>query len=152
MEALGAEYERARLFQTPFSVVLADLDDFKRINDDHGHHGGDLALRSFGALLGEQIRDFDVAARLGGEEFAILLPQTRAAAAAAVAARIRAALAEARIPVSDRDHVRLTASFGVAESGADQSTDALLRRADDALYAAKRSGKDRFVVDQAVNL
>jgi len=152
LEALGAEYERARMFDTPFSVVLADLDDFKRINDDHGHHGGDLALRSFGGLLGEHVRDFDVAARLGGEEFAILLPQTRAAAAAAVADRIRLALAEAQIPVSDRNNVQLTASFGVAESGPDQSTDELLRRADDALYAAKRAGKDRFVVDEAVNL
>jgi diguanylate cyclase (GGDEF)-like protein len=152
LEALAAEHERARMFDTPFSVVLADLDDFKRINDAHGHHGGDVALRSFGGLLGEYIRDFDVAARLGGEEFAILLPQTRAPAAAAVAARIRGALAEARIPVSEVDYVRLTASFGIAESGADESTEALLQRADGALYAAKRAGKDRFVVDAAVNL
>jgi len=150
MEALETELERARMFETPFSVVLADLDDFKRINDDFGHHGGDLALKSFGRLLGEHVRDFDVAARLGGEEFAILLPQTRADAAAVVAGRIRHALTRARIPVTDRDRVRLTASFGVAESSAGQSTDALLRRADDAMYAAKRAGKDRFVVDQAV--
>jgi diguanylate cyclase (GGDEF)-like protein len=150
MEALETEVERARMFETPFSVVLADLDDFKRINDDFGHHGGDLALKSFGRLLGEHVRDFDVAARLGGEEFAILLPQTRANAAAVVAGRIRHALTRARIPVSDRDRVRLTASFGVAESSTGQSTDALLRRADDAMYAAKRAGKDRFVVDEAV--
>jgi diguanylate cyclase (GGDEF)-like protein len=146
MEALAAEYERARLFETPFSVVLADLDDFKRINDDHGHHGGDLALRSFGRMLGDHVRDFDVAARVGGEEFAILLPQTRAPAAAAVAARIRAALVTAPIAVSDDASVRLTASFGVAESGAERSPDELLRRADEALYAAKRAGKDRYVV------
>jgi diguanylate cyclase (GGDEF)-like protein len=151
MEALETEVERARIFDTPFSVVLADLDDFKRINDAYGHHGGDLALKSFGRLLGDQVRDFDIAARLGGEEFAILLPQTKAEAAAAVAGRIRGALARAHIPVSEAAHVRLTASFGVAESTAQQSADALLRRADDALYAAKRAGKDRFVVDAAVN-
>jgi len=152
MEALETELERARMFETPFSVVLADLDDFKRINDDYGHHGGDLALRSFGRLLGEHVRDFDVAARLGGEEFAILLPQTRADAAAAVAGRIRRALTVARIPVSDNERVRLTASFGVAESSLGRSSDELLRRADDAMYAAKRAGKDRFVVDEAVGL
>jgi diguanylate cyclase (GGDEF)-like protein len=150
MEALETERERARLFETPFSVVLADLDDFKRINDDYGHHGGDLALRSFGHLLAEHVRDFDVAARLGGEEFAILLPQTRADAAAVVAGRIRGALADTRIPVSDAARVRLTASFGIAESSWGQSCDELLRRADDAMYAAKRAGKDRFVVDEAV--
>jgi diguanylate cyclase (GGDEF)-like protein len=151
MEALETEVERARIFDTPFSVVLADLDDFKRINDDYGHHGGDLALKSFGRLLAEQVRDFDVAARLGGEEFAVLLPQATAEAAAAVAERIRAALGQAHIPVSNATHVRLTASFGVAESTADQTTDELLRRADDALYAAKRTGKDRVIVDAAVS-
>ena len=152
MEALEAELDRSRMFESPFSVVLADLDDFKRINDDYGHHGGDLALKSFGHLLSEQIRDFDVAGRLGGEEFAILLPQTEADAAAAVARRIRRELGRARVPVSDTTRVHLTASFGVAESSIDQSTDELLRRADNALYAAKRAGKDRFVVDAAVNL
>jgi diguanylate cyclase (GGDEF)-like protein len=147
IEALETELERARLFETPLSVVLADLDDFKRINDHHGHHGGDQALSSFGKLLREQVRDFDVAARLGGEEFAILLPQTTADAAAVVASRIRDALASTRVPVSETEEVRLTASFGIAESSSGRSADELLRRADDALYAAKRAGKDRVVVD-----
>jgi diguanylate cyclase (GGDEF)-like protein len=149
IEALETELERARMFDTPLSVVLADLDDFKRINDGYGHHAGDRALKSFGQLLREQVRDFDVPARLGGEEFAVLLPQTRADAAAAVAARMRRALAASPIAVSDTADVRLTASFGIAESSPHQSTDELLRRADDALYAAKRAGKDRFVVDVA---
>src|SRR5205085_8659954 len=89
IEALETELERAKMFDSPLSVVLADLDDFKRINDDYGHHGGDRVLKSFGELLRAQVRDFDVAARLGGEEFAILLPQTTAEAAAVVAARTR---------------------------------------------------------------
>jgi diguanylate cyclase (GGDEF)-like protein len=149
IEALETELERARLFETPLSVLLADLDDFKRINDDYGHHGGDRALKSFGELLRGEVRDFDVAARLGGEEFAILLPQTRAEAAAVVASRMRRTLASTPISVSDAAEVQLTASFGIAESSPGQSTDELLRRADDALYAAKRAGKDRFVVDAA---
>lgn len=152
MEALEAEVDRSRLFKTPFAVVLADLDDFKRINDDHGHHAGDNALRSFGGLLAEQIRDFDVAGRLGGEEFAVLLPQTNVGEAMAVAGRIRDALTAARIDVGDGVSVRLTASFGVADSGSSASTDELLRRADDALYSAKRAGKDRYVVAAAVEL
>ena len=152
IEALATELDRTRMFHSPLSVVLADLDDFKRINDDYGHQGGDRALQSFGQLLREQVRDFDVAARLGGEEFAVLLPQTTAAAAAAAASRMRATLAESRIAVSDNVEVRLTASFGIAESTPDQSTDELLRRADDALYAAKRAGKNRFVVDAAVDV
>jgi diguanylate cyclase (GGDEF)-like protein len=151
IEALTTELERTRPF-APLSVVLADLDDFKHINDDYGHQCGDRALQSFGQLLREHVRDFDVAARLGGEEFAVLLPQTKADAAAAVAARMRATLADTRIPVAQGAEVRLTASFGIAESTPDQTTDELLRRADDALYAAKRAGKNRFVVDTPVDV
>jgi diguanylate cyclase (GGDEF)-like protein len=147
IEALETELERAKMFDSPLSVVLADLDDFKRINDDYGHHAGDRALTAFGQLLRDQVRDFDVAARLGGEEFAILLPQTTAAAAAIVAARMRDALAASSIEVSEKAKVQLTASFGIAESKPDQTTDELLRRADDALYAAKRGGKNRYVID-----
>jgi diguanylate cyclase (GGDEF)-like protein len=151
IEELATELDRARMFDSPLSVVLTDLDDFKRINDDYGHQGGDRALRCFGQLMREQVRDFDVAARLGGEEFAVLLPQTKAEAAAVVAARMRDALANSPIPVADGVEVRLTASFGVAESTPDQSTDELLHRADDALYAAKRAGKNRYVVDTAAS-
>jgi len=152
IEALETELERAKMFDSPLSVVLADLDDFKRINDDYGHHGGDRALKSFGQLLRAQVRDFDVAARLGGEEFAILLPQTTAEAAAVVAARTRDTLAASPIAVSEDATVRLTASFGIAESSPVQTTDELLRRADDALYAAKRAGKNRYVVDATADV
>jgi diguanylate cyclase (GGDEF)-like protein len=152
IEALETELERAKMFDSPVSVVLADLDDFKRINDDYGHHAGDRALTAFGQLLREQVRDFDVAARLGGEEFAILLPQTTAAAAAIVAARMRDALAASPIEVSENAAVKLSASFGIAESHPDQSTDELLRRADDALYAAKRGGKNRYVIDATADV
>jgi diguanylate cyclase (GGDEF)-like protein len=152
IEALETELERAKMFDSPLSVVLADLDDFKRINDDHGHHGGDRVLKSFGQLLRAQVRDFDVAARLGGEEFAILLPQTTAEAAAVVAARTRDTLAASPMAVSDDATVRLSASFGIAESNPALTTDELLRRADDALYAAKRAGKNRYVVDETAGV
>src|SRR5213080_4663684 len=147
IEALETELDRSRMFDSPVSVVLTDLDDFKRINDEYGHHGGDRALTSFGELLSSQVRDFDVAARLGGEEFAILLPQTTAQAAAVVARRTRDMLAASPMAVSDDATVRLSASFGIAESSPALTTDELLRRADDALYAAKRAGKNRYVVD-----
>jgi len=152
IEALETELERARMFDSPVSVILADLDDFKRINDEYGHHGGDRALTSFGELLRSQVRDFDVAARLGGEEFAILLPQTTAEAAAVVARRTRDMLAASPMTVSEHASVRLTASFGVAESAPGQTSDQLLRRADEALYAAKRAGKNRFVVDSTAEV
>ena len=152
IEALETELERAKMFDSPVSVVLADLDDFKRINDDFGHHAGDRALTAFGQLLRDQVRDFDVAARLGGEEFAILLPQTTAAAAAIVAARMRDVLAGSEIEVTENAAVKLSASFGIAESHPGQSSDELLRRADDALYAAKRGGKNRYVIDATADV
>ena len=151
IEALEVELERARMFGTPLTVVLADLDDFKRINDGFGHHAGDYALRAFGELLRDHVRDVDVAGRIGGEEFAVFLPETGAAAAAAVASRMREALASSRITLPEGAQIRLTASFGIAESVADQSTDELLRRADDALYEAKRAGKNRFNVAQQMD-
>jgi len=146
IEALEIELERARVFGTPLTVVLADLDDFKRINDSFGHHAGDYALRAFGELLRNHVRDVDVAGRIGGEEFAVFLPETRLEAAAAVAARMREALASSRITLPEGVEIRLTASFGIAESVAGQSTDELLRQADAALYDAKRAGKNRFTV------
>ncbi len=149
IEELATELDRARMFDSPLSVLLIDLDDFKRINDDYGHQGGDRALRCFGELMRDEVRDFDIAARLGGEEFAVLLPQTKAEAAAVVAARMRDALADSSIAVAEGVEVRLTASFGIAESTPGQSTDELLRHADNALYAAKRAGKNRYVVDTA---
>jgi diguanylate cyclase (GGDEF)-like protein len=148
IEALEIELERAKMFGTPLTVVLADLDDFKRINDSYGHHAGDHALRAFGELLRNHVRDVDVAGRIGGEEFAICLPETGLEAAAAVAARMRGALASSRITLPEGAQIRLTASFGIAESVAGESTDELLRQADAALYEAKRAGKNRFTLAQ----
>ena len=137
IEALDAEIERARRFGSPLTVVLADLDNFKRVNDEHGHHAGDDVLRSFAGLLRSHVRDVDVGGRIGGEEFAIVLPETDSAGAASVAERIRESLAA--VPIG------ITSSFGVAELSSGQSGDDLLRTADAALYRAKEAGKNQVV-------
>ncbi len=145
LEALDAEIERARSFGSPLTIVLADLDNFKRVNDDFGHHGGDVVLRAFADLVRSHVRDVDVSGRIGGEEFAILLPETDTAGAARVAERMRRSLSSATIALSDKDSVSVASSFGVAELVEGQSGDDLLRSADAALYRAKDEGKNRVV-------
>jgi diguanylate cyclase (GGDEF)-like protein len=121
-----------------FSLVVADLDNLKALNDSNGHHGGDHALRLLAGVLRQAARGTDVVGRLGGDEFALLLQGTDQEAALAAAARLRDALHD----VTGNDWV--TASFGISTwSGSDDGPDALLRRADEALYVAKRSGRDR---------
>ena len=153
LEALETELERARLFETPLSLVLADLDDFKRVNDAHGHLAGDDALRTFGELLEAHLRKVDVAGRLGGEEFAVLRPETDLEEATLVADRMRGALSEAPLGLSVGVRISLTASFGIAELAPGQSTQQLVSRADAALYAAKAAGKNRVsIADPIVEL
>jgi diguanylate cyclase (GGDEF)-like protein len=141
--ALQAEVERARRFGSPLTVVLADLDDFKRVNDVFGHHAGDDVLRSFAELVQSHIRDVDVPARIGGEEFAILLPETDSEGAARVAERMRHSSSSVPVLVAEGQTVSVTSSFGVAELVAGQSGDDLMRAADAALYRAKARGKNR---------
>jgi diguanylate cyclase (GGDEF)-like protein len=149
LDALHAEIARGQRLGGQLSVVLADLDDFKLINDRFGHHAGDEVLLAFAELLRAHGRDVDVAARLGGEEFAILLPETGLEGARAGAERLRQSLADRRIRLSERDEVTVTASFGVAELAEGQSVDSLLRAADGALYRAKELGKNRVEVAAA---
>ncbi|HXY85522.1 MAG TPA: GGDEF domain-containing protein, partial [Gaiellaceae bacterium] len=144
VEALESEIVRARGFESLLSVVLADLDHFKLVNDRFGHHAGDEVLHRFADIVRAHLRDADVPGRLGGEEFAILVPETDAEGAGRVAERIRAAMAEIRLPTSGV--VPVTASFGVAQLGRDESGEELLKRADRALYEAKSLGRNRVVV------
>ncbi len=137
-ERLRVELERAHRHNRPLSLIVFDLDDFKLLNDAHGHQEGDLVLRRVAAAAGEDLRASDVACRIGGEEFALLLPETgkRAARAAAdrLCARVRA------LP----GHRRITVSCGVASFPGDATTVADLHAAADAaLYLAKDRGKDR---------
>jgi diguanylate cyclase (GGDEF)-like protein len=144
LESLETEFLRAERFQDVLAVVVSDLDDFKRVNDRFGHQAGDAVLRAFAEVMGGRIRAIDVGARLGGEEFAILLPGTDAAGATALAENLRAAAAELPISIGHRD-VQVTASFGVAAFPQAKTADELMVAADRALYAAKREGKNRVV-------
>ena len=143
IEALDAEVERARRFGSPLTVVLADLDNFKDVNDAFGHHGGDVVLRAFADLIRSHVRDVDVSGRIGGEEFAIVLPETARDDAVRVAERMRKSLAAVPLTISGEESITVASSFGVAELGAHQSGDDLLRAADAALYRAKEEGKNR---------
>ena len=140
-DALHAEAARAERLETPLSVVLADLDGFKDVNDVHGHAVGDQVLKAFADVLRETVRESDVAGRWGGEEFLLLLPGADLDGGAQFAERVRDGLARIRIPSAP--DLRVTASFGVAEYGGESNSEQLVAAADSALYRAKRAGKDR---------
>lgn len=140
-DALHAEAVRAQRLESPLSVVLADLDGFKEVNDEHGHAVGDGVLRAFAEVLRDTLRESDLAGRWGGEEFLLLLPGADEEGAAQLAERVRIGFAARRIP--SVPELRVTASFGVAEYAGETNTEELLAAADDALYRAKRGGKDR---------
>jgi diguanylate cyclase (GGDEF)-like protein len=143
--ALDREVERGRRFGTPLGLIMLDIDDFKRVNDSFGHQQGDEVLALVAGVLREEIRELDTAARYGGEELAVILPQTGASGAELLAERMRAAVASLQVPrVGGRGTLSVTASFGVAampDSALDR--DGLIAAADAALYAAKRAGKNR---------
>jgi len=148
LSQLEAETLRSRRTGSPLAVVLADLDDFKNVNDTWGHHVGDDALRTFAGILRETVRDVDLPVRLGGEEFAILLPDTDLDGGARLAERVRAAL-EAATLTADGTQFRLTASFGVSCYPVAASAEDVLTDADRRLYDAKRQGKNRVVSSAA---
>ncbi|HEY0992459.1 MAG TPA: sensor domain-containing diguanylate cyclase, partial [Kofleriaceae bacterium] len=141
------EIERSKRYGTAFSVVMMDVDDFKSLNDAHGHLMGDRVLRGIANVVKSQMRGVDTAARYGGEEIAVILPRTELVNAYNVGERIRGAIAELRITTDSTpaQALRVTASFGIAaypESKASNGED-LVRYADRALYRAKKMGKNR---------
>jgi diguanylate cyclase (GGDEF)-like protein len=138
--------EQAKRYSQPLSLLLLDLDRFKAINDAHGHAAGDAALQATAGVLRAASRATDVAARLGGEEFGVLLPQTCAADAQRLAERIRSGIAALRVAHQDAV-LAFSCSIGVAERALPAETlDALVARADRGLYQAKHQGRDRVVV------
>jgi diguanylate cyclase (GGDEF)-like protein len=142
---LDRELERSRRFETPLGLVMVDIDDFKQVNDSYGHQQGDEVLAQVAGVLRDLSRDLDAPARYGGEELAVVLPQTDADGAALLAERMREAVEALQIPrVRGRGTLSVTASFGVA-SVPDAAADpgGLIAAADAALYEAKRAGKNR---------
>jgi diguanylate cyclase (GGDEF)-like protein len=141
MGAIETELARAKRGGHPFSVLMLDVDHFKKFNDEHGHQAGDEVLARFGAVLGDTIRPYDCAARYGGEEFLVMLSATSEDDAVTVAQRICE-----RVRAEPFTSGRVTASIGVAEYPAHGETaDAIIGCADEALYRAKRAGRDRVV-------
>ena len=143
--SLKREVNRCRRYGQRASLVVMDLDDFKLVNDQHGHQVGDAVLKEVGRLLGQKVRDIDIAARYGGEEFAIILPETGRMSAFLVAERIRNEIERffRRRSIARQD-VPITVSGGVAAFPADaEGAEGMVARADEALYRAKRAGKNR---------
>lgn len=144
-EMLRVAASGSRAEGRPLSLLIADVDHFKAFNDRHGHRVGDQVLRAVADVLIESIKGRDLAARLGGEEFAILLPDTPLEGARAVAEQIRKRIAASRVRVraTGVEVDAITVSIGVAEYDAEQTTDDLVERADGALYSAKIAGRNR---------
>jgi diguanylate cyclase (GGDEF)-like protein len=141
-DSLSAAVSATRRHHYPLSMIMIDLDHFKKINDTCGHSEGDEVLKLFANLLREMIRAEDLAARWGGEEFAVILPHTHCEAAAALAERIRLGFEKNSI---DGSPYSLSASFGVVQLQEGESQESLIRRADSALYRAKNFGRNQVV-------
>lgn len=147
LEALEAEFKRAKALHTDFSILFFDLDHFKKINDTYGHDAGDYVLKEFTHLVRTHfVRPKDIFARYGGEEFVILLANTSAKSASILAEQIRAAI-ETHPFTYDGKRMPVTTSLGIAELNSTmESAQTLLKSADKALYSAKQSGRNRAVV------
>ena len=139
--------ERINQGGTGVAILLFDIDHFKRVNDTHGHAAGDDVLRELAARATKSVRSVDLVARLGGEEFVVVMPETDIASAAEVAERLRLAVSkEPLIVTATGKRLTVTVSIGVAASERGEDRDRLLRRADHALYSAKTGGRDRVII------
>ena len=146
-ERLQQEFLCARRYAHQFSVVLLDIDFFKRINDTHGHAAGDDVLKGFSRLLAYEIRDVDIAARYGGDEFMLILPHTDSAGAMLLADRLRHVISQAPFGLPESCMINITVSGGVVSYASDMAVlSRMVARADQALYAAKRNGRNRVLL------
>jgi diguanylate cyclase (GGDEF)-like protein len=145
-EKLTEEFGRLGRFSAPLSLLLVDIDFFKKVNDTCGHPAGDEILRRVAGMLKETVRSVDIAARYGGEEFAAILPGTDYEGARKIAERLRASVMEKTFPFEGRD-LKVTVSIGAATCPSDAVTkEDLIEKADRALYHAKRNGRNRCVL------
>ena len=147
LEALEAEFKRARALHTDFTVLFLDIDHFKKVNDTYGHDAGDYVLKEFSTLIRTSfVRPKDVLARYGGEEFVLLFSNTNAEQAREIAEKIRASV-QTHAFIYEGKRIPITSSFGVSEMTATvDSASKLLKNADQALYKAKQGGRNQFVV------
>ncbi|MBU1235597.1 MAG: diguanylate cyclase [Gammaproteobacteria bacterium] len=144
LEIAERELSRATRYGNPLAILMLDIDHFKAVNDTHGHRVGDNVLKEFARLCQQTLRTFDTVGRVGGEEFAILLPQTSHEQAVGVAERIRQLVEHARLSLEHGLPLQFTVSIGVAEvPDTPTNIDTLLNQADTALYDAKRTGRNR---------
>ncbi|UCC24719.1 MAG: diguanylate cyclase [Gemmatimonadales bacterium] len=148
LRQLQLEVDRAHRYQRPFSLVLLDLDHFKRVNDTYGHAAGDEVLRATARAMEYVSRDLDLPGRMGGEEFAVLLPETDAEGARVVADRLRVEIARYLHEPESESSFRVTASLGVAtlDPGSELDVEGLMQGADEALYRAKEEGRNRVAL------
>jgi len=137
---MQAEHARMLRYPAALSVIMADIDHFKRVNDRYGHAVGDRVLQHFAGLLRTAVRAVDLAARLGGEEFILVLSMTDLRGALTCAEHLRSTILSSRLPALEED---LTSSFGVAQYQPGETAESLIQRADQALYAAKAGGRNR---------
>jgi diguanylate cyclase (GGDEF)-like protein len=155
MMRLREETARAKRYDQPLALIFCDIDHFKKINDNYGHHHGDVVLRDVGELLGgsmgelkvvSRLRKSDIVARYGGEEFVIILPETTAESAAVAAEKMRSTLEAYTFEIGSEE-IRITMSYGVAaiDDGVQEAED-LIQRADQAMYKAKGSGRNKVEV------
>ncbi|MCK6439947.1 MAG: GGDEF domain-containing protein, partial [Planctomycetes bacterium] len=152
-EKIEGEFKRAARYNRSLALIVLDIDHFKKVNDVHGHAQGDTVLSAIGKLMGGSFRDLDTVCRTGGEEFAILMPETSTEAAVAKADQLRKAvealqidMGASKVPHKDGDTMHVTISLGVASvSPAIESADHLYQEADRVLYVAKESGRNRVV-------
>ncbi|MDD2850855.1 MAG: diguanylate cyclase [Desulfuromonadaceae bacterium] len=138
------ERERAKRAETPISFLLFDIDHFKRLNDTYGHDAGDAVLKQLAIKLLEALRDYDIVCRYGGEEFLIVSPDTDLEQAFKLAERLRVTIAETNINAALQD-ISITVSIGVTQLQAEESIEAVISRADAALYQAKNGGRNRVI-------
>ncbi len=143
LDVLDCESARSERHAYVLSVLLLDVDHFKRVNDTYGHAAGDAVLQGFARVLAAVARRSDVVSRWGGEEFVVALPQTGAAGARVAAERVRRAVAEASYPIPGAEPLRMTASVGAATANPPWAKEAVISAADEAMYAAKARGRNR---------
>ena len=147
---VGSLVEQAAARGKPLTILVLDIDYFKSINDTHGHDAGDDVLREFAVRIRKSIRGIDLACRYGGEEFVVVMPETDMAVATVVAERLRRRIASEPFRIQQGGRlVEVTISIGIAALGRDDTAASVLKRADQALYRAKRDGRNRVVPDAA---